>query len=194
MGQEKFMKKYILSFLVIGTFGLYAVFHHITAPNIQTVTAENGQLVSNKLNQEVSSGSIFSSDIESKDDIEEGGDFDGKNSSVSQPAATKSIAQTTGTSNPSQYKDGTYTGKSITFFYGKFQVAAVISGGKITDIKFLNYPQDRSTSIQINTEAIPTLKSEAIASQSASVNIISGATDSTVAFGQSLDSALAQAK
>jgi uncharacterized protein with FMN-binding domain len=41
---------------------------------------------------------------------------------------------------------------------------------------------------------MPYLKQEAIAAQSANVNIISGATDSSYAFRQSLASALAQAK
>lgn len=93
-----------------------------------------------------------------------------------------------------QYKDGQYTGSVADAFYGNIQVKAVISNGKIIDVIFLQYPNDRSTSIEINTQAMPYLKEEAIAAQSANVDIVSGATDSSNAFIQSLGSALSQAK
>jgi uncharacterized protein with FMN-binding domain len=46
----------------------------------------------------------------------------------------------------------------------------------------------------INKEAMPYLKQEAIAAQSTNVDIVSGATDSSMAFQESLGSALALAK
>lgn len=92
-----------------------------------------------------------------------------------------------------KYKDGEYTGTVADAFYGNIQVKAIISGGKITDVQFLQYPNDRSTSIMINTQAMPMLKQEAITAQSANVDIVSGATDSSNAFIQSLGSALSQA-
>ncbi len=94
----------------------------------------------------------------------------------------------------SGYKDGQYTGDSADAFYGFIQVKAVISGGKITDVQFLQYPNDRSNSIFINKQAMPYLKQEAVAAQSSQVDIISGATDTSMAFIQSLASALSQAK
>lgn len=92
------------------------------------------------------------------------------------------------------YKDGTFTGSSVDAFYGNVQVQMVISGGKITDVQFLDYPQDRSNSVRINTQAMPLLKSEAISVQNAQVNIVSGATATSQAFIQSLGNALFQAK
>ncbi|MFI5265168.1 MAG: FMN-binding protein [Candidatus Levyibacteriota bacterium] len=101
----------------------------------------------------------------------------------------------TPTSKPnSLYKDGTFTGDPADAFYGTIQVQAVISGGKITDVKFLQAPSDRSTSIYINSQADPMLTQEAITAQSAQVDIISGATASSQAFVQSLQSALDKAK
>ena len=94
----------------------------------------------------------------------------------------------------SPYKDGTYTGNQADAFYGNIQVQTVISNGKISDIQFIQYPNDRARSIAINTLAIPSLKQEAIQAQNANVNIVSGATDSSNAFIQSLSSALSQAK
>ncbi len=64
---------------------------------------------------------------------------------------------------------------------------AVISQGKITDIQFLQYPSDRSRSVRINSYADPVLRSEALQAQSAQVDVVSGATDSSEAFIQSLD-------
>lgn len=92
-----------------------------------------------------------------------------------------------------QYKDGTYTGDTADAFYGNIQVQVVISGGKITDVIFLQYPSDRNTSVYINSQAMPLLKKEAIQAQSANVSGVSGASASSGAFTQSLQSALNQA-
>lgn len=92
-----------------------------------------------------------------------------------------------------KYKDGHYTGKITDAFYGDFQVKAIIENGRITDIEFLVFPNDRSTSIQINEQAMPLFKREAIKNQNAEVDIVSGATQSSVAFKESLQSALDQA-
>jgi len=91
------------------------------------------------------------------------------------------------------YKDGVYKGSVADAYYGFIQVQATITGGKITDVQFLKYPNDRSTSIMINKQAIPYLRQEAIKSQSAKVDIVTGATQSSIAFRQSLASALAKA-
>ena len=105
------------------------------------------------------------------------------------------LAKTTAASGtPPTYKDGTYTGATADAFYGTIQVKATIQNGKIADVQFLQYPNDRMRSIAINTVAMPNLKQEAIQAQSANVNVVSGATDSSNAFKQSLADALNQAK
>ncbi|MCL4392127.1 FMN-binding protein [Patescibacteria group bacterium] len=91
------------------------------------------------------------------------------------------------------YKDGTYTGSVANAFFGNVQVQATISGGKITDVQFLQYPSDRSYSQYVNSQAMPYLTQEAIQAQSSNVNIVSGATQTSQAFQQSLASALSQA-
>ena len=92
------------------------------------------------------------------------------------------------------YKDGEYIGNVADAYYGDLQIKATIKNGRIADIYFLKYPNDRQTSVMINSEAMPLLKSEAITAQSASVDIVSGATDSSKAFQESLAYALNQAK
>ncbi len=91
------------------------------------------------------------------------------------------------------YKDGQYTGDVTDAFYGNVQVKAIIKNGKLTDVQFLDYPQDRRNSIEINSQAMPLLTQEAIQSQNSNVDIVSGATATSQAFIQSLQSALSQA-
>ena len=121
------------------------------------------------------------------------------------PVATASPAQTaTGTTSPTstpkptaspagRYKNGSYTGSVADAIYGNVQVKATVSGGKLTDVTFLQYPKDRSNSVYINNQAMPYLKQEAIAAQSAQVNGVSGASYTSAAFIESLGSALSQA-
>jgi uncharacterized protein with FMN-binding domain len=115
------------------------------------------------------------------------------------PVSTSSITlqAPTATSTPKpqgQYKDGSYTGNVQDAFYGNIQVQAVINGGKITDVIFLQAPNDNRTSQYINSQADPMLKQEAIQAQSAQVDGVSGASASSQAFQASLANALAKAQ
>ena len=91
-------------------------------------------------------------------------------------------------------KDGTYTGQEVDAYYGLVKVQTTIQGGRITDVQFLEFPQDRRTSQRINSIAVPDLQQEAIQAQTANVDIISGATLTSEAFIVSLQSALDAAK
>jgi uncharacterized protein with FMN-binding domain len=92
------------------------------------------------------------------------------------------------------YKDGSYTGTAADAIYGNIQVRATVSGGKLTNVEFLQYPNDRNTSVEINSQAMPLLKQQAIQAQTSHVDGVSGATDTSQAFIQSLGDALSQAK
>lgn len=93
-----------------------------------------------------------------------------------------------------QYKNGAFTGPQVDAFWGVVQVKAIIRGGKISDVQFMQYPSDRRTSVRINNIAMPDLTQEAVQAQSANVDIISGATLTSEAFAQSLQAALDNAK
>jgi uncharacterized protein with FMN-binding domain len=120
-----------------------------------------------------------------------------KNSStVSTPTTitnTPSASLITAFAPANGYKNGTYTGPVADAFYGNVQVSAVIQNGKLATVNVLQSPNDRDRSIAINSRAMPILQSEAVQAQSASVDIVSGATDSSAAFISSLSSALSQA-
>lgn len=93
-----------------------------------------------------------------------------------------------------QYRDGTYTGPNVNAFYGLVQVQTTIRNGKIADVQFVKYPNDRRTSVRINDYAVPYLQDEAVQAQSANVDFISGATLTSEAFAKSLQVALNSAK
>jgi uncharacterized protein with FMN-binding domain len=92
------------------------------------------------------------------------------------------------------YRNGTFAGSVQDAFYGNIQVQIVISNGKLSDVVFLQYPNDNRTSQYVNSQALAILKQEAITAQNSNVDIVSGASASSRAFQQSLASALAQAK
>ena len=91
------------------------------------------------------------------------------------------------------YADGVYTGPPADAYYGIIQIQALVQGGQLTALKVLKYPSDRQTSIAINRQALPMLRDEVIAAQSANVDTISGATLTSAAFIKSLGKALEQA-
>ncbi len=119
----------------------------------------------------------------------------GSSSTSAPPVSTASATSTSAAgSSGAGYKDGTYTGSVADAQWGNIQVQVTIKGGKITNVQFLQYPNERDRSILINQYADPQLSSEAIQAQSANVDIVSGATDTSEAFMQSLSDALSQAK
>src|SRR2546427_12191381 len=65
---------------------------------------------------------------------------------------------------------------------------------KLTAVSVPTYPNHTDRSIYINQTALPILKAEALRAQSANINMVSGATDSSDAFAQSLQSAILKAK
>ena len=98
-----------------------------------------------------------------------------------------------GASTSGQYKDGTYTGPVENAVYGNIQVVVTVSGGKITTVAVPVFPDSPGHSSQVSASAIPKLQQEALTMQSANVNVVSGATQDSQAFQQSLAAALATA-
>ncbi len=115
---------------------------------------------------------------------------------TSVPAEASNPTQTTAptTKPPGLYKDGEYVGDIIDAYYGNVQVKVSIQGGKIADVLFLDYPQDRQTSQMINSQATPILRTETIQAQSSNVDMVTGATETSGAFIKSLESALVKAR
>ncbi|MER7835767.1 FMN-binding protein [Streptomyces sp. NPDC096040] len=82
------------------------------------------------------------------------------------------------------------TGDTVQTRWGPVQVRVTVKSGKITDVTALQYPQDNPRDQEINSYALPQLRSEALAAQSASIDTVSGATYTSEGYQQSLQSAL----
>ena len=65
---------------------------------------------------------------------------------------------------------------------------------RITSVSVPTYPNHTDRSVFINQNALPILKSEALKAQSANINLVSGATDTSYGFAQSLQAAILKAK
>jgi len=109
---------------------------------------------------------------------------------TSTPDAT--ATQGTSTAATAQYADGTYTGATEDEPWGTFQVQVTISGGQISDVSVVSEPNDGHSS-RINSIAVPILTQSAIAAQSASIDLVSGATWTSESYTTSLQAALDQA-
>jgi uncharacterized protein with FMN-binding domain len=85
---------------------------------------------------------------------------------------------------------GSFTGSAIGTQYGTVQVRAVIEDGKLTDVVVLQQTDVGARSGQIDSFALPVLKSEALAAQSADIDVVSGASYTSAGYAQSLQAAL----
>lgn len=115
-------------------------------------------------------------------------------SSSHSPSGAVAGSSASPSSTAGGYKDGSYTGTTVDVGYGPVQVQAVVSGGKLATVKFLQMPYDRQQSAEIASQAEPILMQEALQAQSANIDTVSGATSDSEGFAQSLQSALGQAK
>jgi uncharacterized protein with FMN-binding domain len=65
---------------------------------------------------------------------------------------------------------------------------------RVTAVTVPIYPNHTDRSVFINQNALPILKAEALKAQSAKINMVSGATDTSNGFAQSLQAAILKAK
>ncbi len=112
------------------------------------------------------------------------GDAGGDPVSTDTPVPTDAPASVT--------SDATLVGQPVSFEFGTVQVQVTIAGGRITDVTALQLPAGDPRSSQISQYAEPYLRESALQAQSAAVDIVSGATYTSQAYAQSLQSALDQ--
>ncbi len=115
-------------------------------------------------------------------------------SSDSKTTTKKTSKKVATETSSGKYKDGSYTGSATSTRWGDVQVQITVSGGKLTNINVLSSPDSEQKSIQINQQAIPTYKTEAIKAQNSNIQQISGATETYKGFTGSLQNALNQAE
>ena len=105
------------------------------------------------------------------------------------PTATAAAA-----GKPAAPKTVRVNGDAIPTQYGDVQVAITLRGGRLTDVRALQLPFDHPRSQFISSQAEPLLRQEALQAQSARIDILSGATYTSDAYAQSLQTALTRAR
>ena len=127
--------------------------------------------------------------------------------SVQAPAAAGSGTTDSGTADSSSTDSGTtdsgttsgsaasktYDGDTVQTRWGPVQVRITVVDGKITASEAIVYPNGNHEDEQINSFALPVLNQEAVSAQSASIDMVSGATVTSEGYLSSLQSAIDQA-
>lgn len=115
-------------------------------------------------------------------------------STASPSAASSSAAGQDGGSGDGAAQTGggtrTVDGSVAQTRFGPVQVRIVVSGGKITDVQAVQVPNGNHHDAAINSHAVPILREEALAAQSADIDTVSGATITSDAYRQSLQAAI----
>jgi uncharacterized protein with FMN-binding domain len=88
---------------------------------------------------------------------------------------------------------GTYTGDAITTRFGPVQVEITVVDGRITASEVTQVPWNDRKDQEINGRAVPVLNAAAVDAQSADIDMVSGATYTSAAYIESLQSAIDQA-
>jgi uncharacterized protein with FMN-binding domain len=116
-------------------------------------------------------------------------------SSSSSPASSSPASS----SSPAAHRRGgrgagggahTAVGPGVNYGYGTIAVRVTVVGTRIVSVSVAGLSTLEPTSQQISTQAIPTLRSEVLAAQSATINAVSGATYTSQGYVRSLQAAL----
>jgi uncharacterized protein with FMN-binding domain len=105
-------------------------------------------------------------------------------SATTEPAPQVPAASTTAVS-------GTFTGPSVNVNYGNVQVQITVVNGRITDAVAVKAPSGKND--RYTNMAVPTLKNQTLAAQSANIKGVSGASYTSYGWFTSLQGALTQA-
>ena len=105
-------------------------------------------------------------------------------------SATPTAAATTAATSPAAI-NGTFTGPSVNVNYGNVQVQITVVNGRITDAKAVKAPSGKND--RYTNMAVPVLKQQTLAAQSANIKGVSGASYTSYGWFTSLQGAMAQA-
>jgi uncharacterized protein with FMN-binding domain len=111
-------------------------------------------------------------------------------SSTAPAASTSTSKPTTSTAATTANRTRSATGQDVSFQYGDLEVKVTEVGKRITNVSMVQGTANDPHSQSIDQVAIPELRQEAIAAQSAKIDGVSGASYTSAAYEQSLQSAL----
>ncbi len=109
------------------------------------------------------------------------------------PASTAGPRPTATTTRPVPAPGRTptwITGDSSFTEFGYVTVAITVDNGRITDVKTIEMPSNEPRSISISSNAAPILRQRALTAQSAHFDTVTGATWTSDAYKESLQSAI----
>lgn len=116
-----------------------------------------------------------------------------------QPIGTSlTTTATTTSSGTGPGSGGTTSGRTVTgdvvqTRWGPVQVEVTTDGSSITGVQVVQYPAENDRDVEINNHALPILVDETMSAQSANIDMVGGATYTSVGYIDSLQSALDQA-
>lgn len=91
-------------------------------------------------------------------------------------------------------KSQTFKGPTEETMHGPVQVSIVVKSKKIVNVKTFINPNSDGRSPFLQQRAVPILKQETLKAQSAHIDAVSGATEFSDAYDQSLQSAIKKAQ
>jgi uncharacterized protein with FMN-binding domain len=109
---------------------------------------------------------------------------------VSSPSARSTPTPTSTSTQGTSSGTRSALGQTINTRYGPVQVKVTETAGRITNVTPAQLPSQDSHSQAIAAYAAPKLRQEAIAADSARIDVVSGATYTSDGYAQSLQSAL----
>ena len=122
--------------------------------------------------------------------IAAGGDTTSAGSADDAGSAAGGTTEGSSTGSGTSSGSGRYDGSVAQTRWGPVQVRITTSGGKITDVSVLQVPDGNHRDQQINDYAVPILRQEAMAAQSAEIDTVSGATVTSDGYRESLQAAI----
>jgi uncharacterized protein with FMN-binding domain len=143
-----------------------------------------------------SSGTISTSSSKVKVNLGSSGQ-ESSSSTTTSPATTSSTGSTSSSQHTSSTTavgaTGSFTSPEVTYTYGALEVTVTLKDGKITAVSAPSNDAPDPHSEAINDQAVPILDKEAVAAQGVNIDVVSGATFTSEAFGQALKDALTKA-
>jgi uncharacterized protein with FMN-binding domain len=106
--------------------------------------------------------------------------------------STGTVASAAGASTSGSGSTQTVDGPVESNRWGNVQVEVTVDDGRITDVTLLQVPDSHGHSVEINDRAVPVLEQETLSAQSAHIDMVSGATDTSQGYITSLQAALDQ--
>lgn len=115
-----------------------------------------------------------------------------KSASAAKSSTTSSSTTTTSSTSSTASVSGTRSavGEAVSFQYGELQVKVSEHAGRITNVSIARFDISDPHSESIDAYAVPRLRQEVISAQSAHIDGISGASYTSQAYEQSVQSAL----